>query len=136
VVPSGAHDKLAVFGRDFLSNFLVTLDFINNRLYLTTVKNKTVSSEFYSFGFIPRRHKSGEISIKGIWQNSPADSAGLNLGDEILSINGIASEKITRNQMHDLLFSTDSKSISLSISRNSSVENISLKRQNLLKLDN
>ena len=54
----------------------------------------------FSVGLNPDISEENEIIIKGVWENSPADNAKIEVGDIILSFN---SEKATQTNLMELI---------------------------------
>ncbi len=77
-----------VLGVDFLSQFLVTLDYPSNTLALTPVAQQKFDHNLFSTGIAGIDYEQYGLRISGIWENSPAAKAALHPGDLILEING------------------------------------------------
>ncbi len=84
----GAMANTGVLGVDFLSQFLVTLDYPSNTLALTPVAQQKFNHNLFSTGIAGINIEQHSLRISGIWENSPAAKAGLHPGDLILEING------------------------------------------------
>jgi S1-C subfamily serine protease len=54
----------------------------------------------FTIGMNPDISPEGEIVVKGLWETSPADDAGLEAGDVILSFN---SRKVTPSNLFELM---------------------------------
>ncbi|HIK44311.1 MAG TPA: aspartyl protease family protein [Leptolyngbyaceae cyanobacterium M65_K2018_010] len=73
-------------GNEFLENFIVTLDWVNQRLYLkpiAPVSELYPNPPAYGFQSIVYDHR---LLITGVYHPSPAAQAGLQIGDRILAI--------------------------------------------------
>jgi len=79
---------MSLIGNDFLEHFVVTLDYANQQLYL---QPQDPLSELYPaplrYGFQAMMH-GDRLLITGLQQPSAAARAGLQIGDQIVSING------------------------------------------------
>jgi len=77
----------AIVGNDFLSHFIVTLDWPQQMLYLEPVDSlSTLSPSLNGYGF-QTLAKDQKLWVTGLYDPSPATSAGLQVGDQILAIN-------------------------------------------------
>jgi hypothetical protein len=77
-----------VIGNDFLRHFIVTLDWPHQTLYLTPVDADDAFYPYlegYGFQTLMRDQR---LLITGLYRPSPAVNAGLQIGDQILVING------------------------------------------------
>ncbi len=74
----------------FLSQFTVTIDYPKMLMYLLPDKNKPFKTNIDSFGINVQKDESGQVKIIGLWEGSPAEKAGLKVGDEIrnFKVNG------------------------------------------------
>ncbi len=82
-----------VLGAEFLSQFLVTLDYPGNALALTPAAGLKYDHNVFSTGIGWVHPEQYGLRINGIWENSPAAKAGLHPGDLILEINGKRATK-------------------------------------------
>lgn len=73
-------------GNPIIKAFIVTLNFANNELYLTPIPDTKAKEGWQSFGLKPE-YKNGKIVITSIYEGMPAQAAGLEINDEILTIN-------------------------------------------------
>jgi hypothetical protein len=71
-------------GSDFFKDYIVTIDWKQNKIWF--VPQATESSPWETFGFVALK-KQNKLVLTFLFENSPASDAGLNLGDEIVSIN-------------------------------------------------
>jgi len=84
-----------ILGLDVLHQFNLIYDPYTFNLYFQ--KRENVSSvRVPSLGILPNRDKDdGKLVVKGVATKSPANKAGLQIDDKIISVNGIPSEKMT-----------------------------------------
>lgn len=75
----------SLIGARMLENYIITFDSRSGRAYFEEYASKVISNS--SFGFSLAFDNS--ISIGAVWENSPAKSAGLRVGLELISINGV-----------------------------------------------
>jgi hypothetical protein len=76
-------------GIEFLRHFRVTIDWLNDQLYLELREpEETLYYDFANYGFTPKLADNGLI-VGAIWSGSAADKAGLELGDRLVEIDGL-----------------------------------------------
>lgn len=83
-------------GMEFIKRFNVIVDYQNKNIYLQPNRNyKPEKSSFFTLkGFKPTRTTNEGFVIQALIVDSSAENAGLNIGDEIISINGVQSDSI------------------------------------------
>lgn len=75
-------------GIEFLRHFRVTLDWVNNDLYLERRDpHNALYADFATYGFLPRLN-DGQLVVSALWHASSAENAGLKLGDQLVEIDG------------------------------------------------
>ena len=90
--------KDALIGYGFLSNFVITLDYPNNEIRLKPIHSVEDDFEFYSFGLALNRVEDKTIVV-GLWENSAAERSGIQLGEEITTINSIPVNTLSLLEM-------------------------------------
>ncbi len=83
--PIEAKREKGNLGSAFFKNYVVTMDWKHSRIYFVPQDNRT--SGWETFGFAVTRKNNG-LAISFLYENSPAAIAGIQRGDEIVSING------------------------------------------------
>lgn len=82
-------------GIDFLRHFVVTIDWLNNVIYLDQAAPvEALYPRFESYGFSPE-FRDGGLEVGFLWENSPAARAGMRVGDRLLEIGGAAVTRPT-----------------------------------------
>jgi predicted aspartyl protease len=75
-------------GIEFLRHFRVTIDWLNNNLYLEPMEQaNALYSEIATYGISPQL-RDDQLVVGAIWQTSAADRAGMAPGDQLLAIDG------------------------------------------------
>lgn len=75
-------------GIEFLRHFRVTVDWVNDDLYLERRDPQSaLYADFATYGFLPRL-KDGQLVVSALWHGSSAENAGLKLGDQLVEIDG------------------------------------------------
>jgi hypothetical protein len=116
-----------LIGNPIIKEAIITLNFKANELYLTPFEK--MSDGWQSFGFTAA-FKDGTLRIATLYSGLAAEKAGLQIGDEIVAVNG---EKINCNNDCDcrLLIQqiTEKQSILLEIRGTKGNKEISLEKQ-------
>jgi len=83
-----------VIGMELIKRFNVLVDYQNHKLYFQINPNfkKTEPTFYKAKGFSPRNTINSGFCIQNILSDSPAEKAGLKVGDKIISINNISAE--------------------------------------------
>ncbi|MEO1053008.1 MAG: aspartyl protease family protein [Bacteroidota bacterium] len=87
VVFDMSHDDKAKLGVQYLKGRVVTFDFPGNRIFVAQKAKPHVPHDFSTFGFSIFPHQN-KITARPIYEGSMAQAAGLEIGDQIVSING------------------------------------------------
>jgi hypothetical protein len=107
-------------GIDFLRHFRVTLDWMNNALYLEPREPvSALYDDFATYGFAPQLSEGGLI-VGAIWHGSSGEKAGLELGDRLVEIDGQDTTAPDFTSMCSLLNSVSlygSKAAPISVTR-------------------
>lgn len=69
--------------------------------------------------------------IRDITKNSPAEKAGLQIGDKIITINNTNVENLTSSEISNLIKNNNIETVSLVINRNDTLMNFTVKKSNL-----
>lgn len=76
-------------GIEFFRHFRVTVDWLQNDLYLELRDNKSaLYHDFSSYGFSSQLQGDGLV-VGAVWRGSAADRAGMKPGDRLLEVGGI-----------------------------------------------
>jgi hypothetical protein len=83
-----------IVGMEFINRFNILVDYQHHKIYLQPNTNyKKPEPTFYKAkGFSPRNTINSGFCIQNILSDSPAEKAGLKVGDKIISINNISAE--------------------------------------------
>jgi len=120
-----SHDDYAgLLGNEILERFDVIIDFMNEDLYLKP--NQNYNKPFYfsnlGFAYVDRSITMNAWIITGLYKGSNAETAGLQIDDKIISVNGIDIHKIPFIEQPDFWKKIDK--VSLIILRNSEEKRI------------
>jgi len=106
-------------GGEILSRFTVIYDFPGEKIYLK--KNSAFKKKFYfSLSGLTIKAKGSRLKnfeITGLRENSEAQKAGIQVGDQIISINGILASDLNLNIVNAFLNSKPGRRVVLQIGR-------------------
>jgi predicted aspartyl protease len=84
-----------LLGSEFLERFVILLDLSNDTMELSEdPQYEPDPSRFSTIGIQYTRGPAGQFTIIAVWSPSPAATAGLKAGDQILSVNGLSTKDI------------------------------------------
>ncbi len=91
-------------GADILSQFELTFDLANSTLCLRRdLSYSPVTNRFVGLGIQFVRNPTGDYTVMGVWENSPAALAGISQGDHIIAINGNNVDLFTTDEFWRML---------------------------------
>lgn len=114
--------QIGLLGNEFLRKFTVIFDYKNNQLYLQP------NAEYYSpcknsvlgMRLNESTHQKSYI-VSSIYEDTPIFNAGLQLGDEVLSINDIPVGNFDAAQMDSIHLCPPGTKLNFRIKRNSAI---------------
>lgn len=103
-------DRDGTIGNQLLSRFNTYIDYKNKQFFYKPNENFKKPFTYNIAGieieqpiaFLP------QLEVLNVWKNSPADSAGVKIGDQIMEVNGVKAFQMKINEMK-MLFETPSK---------------------------
>ncbi len=125
--------SVPLLGKDFLSQFLVKINYPKNELLLLPRPGCRTKDNLFSAGLSLEEEGKDSVVVRGVWEKSPAYLAGLEVGDRILEFN---SKKLTfeSHQEFWLLLQDDKvKTIEVVIQKSNGSRKILLQKKNLLQ---
>lgn len=127
-------NNTALLGKDFLEQYVTTLDFPNRKVLMTEVE-KSSKDILFSTGINVRKLDDGTFKIVGIWEGSPADKAGIEIDDIIIEIDGKIASEIETGELYVMRSDKNIKEMTLKIQKVESeeVEEILLKKEYLIE---
>ena len=91
-------------GNEFLKNFSIIIDFKRKKAYFKELKSKHLVQGFEDdFGFSFFYNEEQSLFISALEENSPAQKAGLKLGDKVLELDGIDTLNFDANDFCRLI---------------------------------
>jgi predicted aspartyl protease len=126
-------DISGLLGSDFLVRFVVSLDFANDSLYLSPDPNfKPDQDRFSTIGIQFAKDPTGFFTVMAVWSPTPASEANFNVGDQILSANGLSTIEMTQEDLSSQLHGKPGREIQVDISSHGSQRTVRLAIRNLL----
>ena len=122
-----------LLGEDALEGFDVTLDLQHASMYLTP--NEAFRPDLYEFVTVGIQFFKSDpeaFSVAAVWKKSPAEAAGILVGDRILSVNGHASQDLDLQTFADQLHGPVGRPIVIEIKRAARRIMFSMKTRDLL----
>lgn len=122
-----------LLGSDFLSQFVVTLNFTNGSLYLSPDHNfKADPDRFSTIGIQFAKDATGFFTVMAVWSPTPASEASFKVGDQVLSVNGSSTIGMTQEDVSRQLHGEPGRSIKMEIKSGEDQRTIRLMIRNLL----
>jgi len=94
-------------GIDFMKHYIITIDWIENKIYLYPIEHYQLPDNKKTFGFT-YKYLNNKYQINSVFKGSEAERLGISIGDEIISINNTdltnISEDSTKNILSNGLF--------------------------------
>jgi C-terminal processing protease CtpA/Prc len=113
--------------------FVVLLDFANDSLYLSPDPNfKADHDRFCTIGIQFAKGSAGFFTVMAVWSPTPASEANFNVGDQILSANGVSTAEMTQEDLSSQPHGRPGPEIQLDISSHGSRRTVRLAIRNLL----
>jgi predicted aspartyl protease len=123
--------SMPLIGMDFLSMFKIIIDFPNDEMVLIPRGSLRLKTNLFSVGLNVGISEEGGVVVEGLWKGSPADKAGLEVGDKILSFNDLPVRPNNLIEMQYALRDDRTKDIELEIARGDTKRRILLEKANL-----
>ncbi len=124
---------MILLGKDFLEQFVTTLDFPNRKVLMTETEESS-KDILFSTGINVRKCDDDNFKIVGMWENSPADKAGVEIDDIIFEVNGKNATEISAGEMYKMRFDTNIEELLLKVQKPGSdeIKEILLKKEYLM----
>ncbi|MCK5148291.1 aspartyl protease family protein [bacterium] len=119
-----------LIGKDFLCNFITTIDYLNNEIFLEPVQHK-YEDNMFSIGLSIKK-KDSRFFVKSIWQDSPAHKSGVKVNDEILKLNNYNAKDLSIEKINNILNNDEISVIHLDVKNINGENSMSLTKCDLL----
>lgn len=132
-LPSSAAEADGTVGFQFLRNFNLTIDFGSRIVWLENFNGKVSSDVQAEIGVVSAYSPTlRRMTVLDVAPESPAALAGLQEGDEPISVNGKDLTRENYTQMRHLLEGPSGTIVNLAVSRNGNLFRYKLKRELLV----
>jgi len=123
-------------GRDYLAQFLITIDYPNDKILFVPYEEPQFVDNLFSFGTNLGRGENNTIVVEGLWAGGPADRAGIQVGDVIIecSLMPVSSGDIFK--LRQLLTNENLKEVRLVVKDKEGQHEVSLHKEMLLDKKN
>ena len=122
-----------ILGSDLLRSFEITFDLKHDQLFLKKERQFQLDPYRYvTIGIQFARNKQGTYSVMSVWKNSPADQAGIRVGDAVSGIDGESTSEMTTEQVSSRLHGEVGTLVNLTTERNGVLSVVSLRTRQLL----
>ncbi|WP_128544533.1 aspartyl protease family protein [Larkinella soli] len=121
-------------GGELAKYYLITMDFSHQALYLSPLENQPPRPEGFAHFGLSLTYRTGKVQVEAVYGSSPAQQAGLQVGDEITAIDG---RPIRFSTFCECFFSSNAlfataKRIELTIRQGGSERTVELVKRRLL----
>ncbi len=121
----------SLLGNDFLSHFLVTINYPKNKLFMLPYGDLEFKNNLFSTGLGLVKDKSERTVVQGFWEGSSADRSGIQLNDEILEINSRSTKALTLREINEILDNDRIETIELLIRGPQGEKKLALRKEML-----
>ncbi|MCJ7680764.1 MAG: PDZ domain-containing protein, partial [Candidatus Aminicenantes bacterium] len=123
--------SMPLIGTDFLSQFKIIIDFPNDEMVLIPRAGFRLKDNLFSVGLNVGISEAGEVIVEGLWEESPSDKAGLDVGDRIVSFNNEPVRPDNLMKLQYALRDDRIRTIELEIFRGDTRRRVVLEKANL-----
>jgi hypothetical protein len=107
--------SMPLIGKDFLSQFKIIINYPKDEIMLLPYPDMNFNNNLFSIGINPGITADNKAMVEGIWKNSPADKANIQVGDIIVSFNSQHVTPANLIELMKIMENDDTKSIKLEI---------------------
>jgi len=97
IIHSDDEDDYWVIGNAVLNQFITTIDYQANTMYLTPYKKHSFQSRYNLAGLELRKLTTGDFIVRYVMPSLPAAQAGFKVGDVINRVNGVEAKNISKD---------------------------------------
>ena len=122
-----------ILGGDILERFELTLDLKHSAMYLKYDDAfRADPYEFVTVGIQFFKSRADAFSVAAVWKGSPAEGAGIIVGDRIISVNGHASADLDEERFSKELHGAAGTPVTLDVERPSGKATLRMKTRQLV----
>jgi hypothetical protein len=120
-------------GSEFLRQFEVTFDLKHDEIFLkNNSRSKPDPYRYVTVGIQFARNDQDTYTVMSVWKNSPADQAGIRVGDRIRAINGASTGFMTAEQLSAQLHGEEGTPMNLIPERGDDASAVTLHTRQML----
>jgi len=124
--------SVPLLGSDYLSQFLITIDYTRDEILFVPYEDARFVKNMFSFGLNLCKVENNTIVVEGLWTGSPADRAGIKVGDEIVECNSKVLTGGDIFELRKLLEKKSANNINLIVKDEKGKRETSLQKEMLL----
>jgi hypothetical protein len=124
--------SVGLLGCDFLSRYLITLDYAHGEALLIPKTGYQGTNHAFSTGLQLKRNAENQLVVRGVWEKSPADLAGIQVDDRILEFNSKKYTTELHRELILLLNDDKTESVELLIETKAGPRRVFLKKAHLI----
>jgi len=121
-----------ILGSEVLRQFEVAFDLPHNRIFVKKDPGYRVDPYRYTTVGIQFAHSGDGYGVVSVWENSPADRAGIKIEDRLIAINGQPTSSMSPEQLSARLHGEAGTPVNLIVERNGSMQAVTLHIRQLL----
>jgi len=118
--------SMPLIGSDFLFQFKMIINYPKDEMILIPNPDSHFEDNQFSWGLNLNLSEENEIYVEGIWENSPADKADIQVGDQVLSFNSIQAAPENLMDLIGMLKNNSIESILLEIKNQNGIRKLNL----------
>ncbi len=131
-IPSYFYGDETYIGKELLLPFKTTFDRKRSQIMMVPHEEEKHKTNIRSYGVQFSFEDSNHVLVKGLWEGSPADSAGIEVGDELLEVNGRKVSEYSHYGLYEPFRNKDVDEIELLMRTADGERRVLLKSRNLL----
>jgi hypothetical protein len=124
--------SVPLLGSDFLSRYLIKIDYLHEEMFLAPKTGYPGLNHSFSTGLQLKLNSENHLLVRGIWEKSPADLAGMQIEDRVLEFNSKKATPENYKELWLLLNNADIRSLKLLIETKKGPRKIHLKKRKLI----
>lgn len=134
-LPSSSSESDGTVGIGFLRNFNVTIDLDRRRVWLENISGKTGNEPAADVGITPVFDPgSKRVRVARVTPGSPAEKAGIQRGDDLLSLDGVELAHRGARELVRMMEGPRGSKVQLAVSRQGNLVRHELSREYLINL--
>jgi PDZ domain len=122
-----------LLGSDYFRRFVIALDLANDSLYLTPDRRFKIDQDrFSTIGIQFAKNSAGSFTVMAVWSPTPASEANLQVGDEVLFVNGSSTIAMTQEDLSRQLHGEPGRQIQIGLRSRGDQRTVRLTMRNIL----